>query len=245
MTASRTQEPTVVLVHGARADGSSWQRVIPILLDKGLSVVAVQNPTSSLSDDVAATTLALNAISGPVVLVGHSWGGAVITQAGTDPKVKALVFVAAFAPAAGETVGELVGKYPNPPALAKITDDGNGNLKLSAAGWIEDVGHDLPETEARVLAVLQPPLPAATFGEKVTQAAWETRPNWYIVSGDDRVVSVDLQREFADRMKAISSELRAGHLSLLSQPQAVADVIIQAVEQVAQAEIPAWRDGGG
>lgn len=245
MTASRTQEPTVVLVHGAWADGSSWQRVIPILLDKGLSVVAVQNPTSSLSDDVAATTLALNAISGPVVLVGHSWGGAVITQAGTDPKVKALVFVAAFAPAAGETVGELVGKYPNPPALAKITDDGNGNLKLSAAGWIEDVGHDLPETEARVLAVLQPPLPAATFGEKVTQAAWETRPNWYIVSGDDRVVSVDLQREFADRMKAISSELRAGHLSLLSQPQAVADVIIQAVEQVAQAEIPAWRDGGG
>lgn len=238
MTASRTQEPTVVLVHGAWADGSSWQRVIPILLDKGLSVVAVQNPTSSLSDDVAATTLALNAISGPVVLVGHSWGGAVITQAGTDPKVKALVFVAAFAPAAGETVGELVGKYPNPPALAKITDDGNGNLKLSAAGWIEDVGHDLPETEARVLAVLQPPLPAATFGEKVTQAAWETRPNWYIVSGDDRVVSVDLQREFADRMKAISSELRAGHLSLLSQPQAVAGVIIQAVEQVAQAENP-------
>jgi len=235
MATSPSTSPTVVLVHGAWADGSSWQRVVPILLSKSIPVVAVQNPTSSLTADVEATKVALNAIQGPVVLVGHSWGGAVITEAGNDPKVKALVYVAAFAPKSGETVGELVGKYPNPPGLSQISDDGAGNLKLSAQGWIEDVGQDLPEAEARVLSVLQPPLPASTFGEKITQAAWETRPNWYIVSTEDRVVSVELEREFAAQMKAKTIELKASHLSLLSQPDAVAAVIVEAVEHVASA----------
>lgn len=232
MTSTSAVSPTVVLVHGAWADGSSWQRVIPILLAHDIPVVAVQNPTSSLSDDVAATKVALDALQGPVVLVGHSWGGAVITEAGNDDKVKALVYVAAFAPAAGETVGELVGKYPNPPGLSKISDDGKGNLKLSAEGWVEDVGQDLPEAEARVLAVVQPPLPASTFGEKVGQAAWESRANWYVVSSEDRVVNVELERMFAQRMAATTSELKASHLSLLSQPQAVAAVIMEAVASV-------------
>ncbi|WP_204562118.1 alpha/beta fold hydrolase [Azospirillum palustre] len=228
-----TPMPTVVLVHGAWADGSSWQRVIPLLLEKNVPVVAVQNPTSSLADDVKATRQALAGIDGSVVLVGHSWGGAVITEAGNDPKVKALVYVAAFAPKAGETLGELVGAYPPPPGLGRIRDDGAGNLTLSVEGWIEDVASDLPEAEARVLAVLQPPLPGSTFGDKVTQAAWESRPNWYIVSADDRVVSVELEREFARRMGARTTELQASHLSLLSRPDAVAAVILEAVHSVA------------
>lgn len=228
-----TASPTIVLVHGAWADGSSWQRVIPILLDAGHTVIAVQNPTQSLAGDVAATRQVLDTIDGPVVLVGHSWGGAVITEAGNDPKVKALVYVAAFAPAAGEALGSLVGKYPNPPALGHIQDDGKGNLTLAVQGWVEDVANDLPEAEARVLAVVQPPLPASTFGDVIGQAAWEDRPSWYIVSTEDRVVSVALEREFAARMKATTTELAAGHLSLLSQPGAVAKVILEAARAVA------------
>jgi pimeloyl-ACP methyl ester carboxylesterase len=224
--------PTVVLVHGAWADGSSWQRVIPILLDKRLPVVAVQNPTSSLAADVAATKTVLDAIEGPVVLVGHSWGGAVITEAGNDPKVQALVYVAAFAPDAGETLGELVNAHPAPPGLSQVQDDGAGNLKLSIEGWINDVGQDLPDTETRVLSVLQPPLPASTFGDKVSAAAWRAKPCWYIVSAKDRVVSVELERMFAERMGATTSEVDASHLSILSQPTAVADVILEAVSHV-------------
>jgi pimeloyl-ACP methyl ester carboxylesterase len=233
MATHLTARPTVLLVHGAWADGSSWQRVIPLLLAKGIPVVAVQNPTSSLADDVAATRVALNEVEGPVVLVGHSWGGAVITEAGNDPKVKALVYVAAFAPAAGETLGELVNAHPAPPGLAEVRDDGAGNLKLSVEGWINHVAQDLPEAEARLLAVLQPPLPASTFGDRIGQAAWESRPSWYIVSREDRVVSVELERLFAERMGAKTTELNAGHLSLLSQPEAVATVIVEAVESLA------------
>lgn len=207
--------------------------MIPILLDAGHTVIAVQNPTQSLAGDVAATRQVLDTIDGPVVLVGHSWGGAVITEAGNDPKVKALVYVAAFAPAAGEALGSLVGKYPNPPALGHVQDDGKGNLTLAVQGWVEDVANDLPEAEARVLAVVQPPLPASTFGDVIGQAAWEDRPSWYIVSTEDRVVSVALEREFAARMKATTTELAAGHLSLLSQPWAVAKVILEAARAVA------------
>lgn len=224
--------PTVVLVHGAWADGSSWQRVIPFLLDKGVPVVAVQNPTSSLDADVAATKVVLDAIDGPVVLVGHSWGGAVITEAGNDPKVEALVYVAAFAPDAGETLGELVNAHPAPPGLSQVRDDGAGNLKLSVEGWIDDVGQDLPEAEARVLSVVQPPLPASTFGDKVSAAAWRAKPSWYVVSAQDRVVSVELERMFAERMGATTSEVDASHLSILSQPRAIAQIVLDAVSHV-------------
>lgn len=225
--------PTVVLVHGAWADGSSWRLVIPYLLSQGIPVVAVQNPTTSLAADVEATRIVLDSIQGDVVLVGHSWGGAVITQAGNDPKVKALVFVAALPPKVGESVGDLVGSHPSPPGLSQIVDDGHGHLKLSEVGWVNDVAQDLSEDEARVLAVLQPPLPTTTFGDKISKAAWETRPNWYIVSTDDRIVSVELERELAVRLKAKTTELKASHLSILSQPQAVADVILDAVRTVA------------
>ncbi|WP_416067243.1 alpha/beta fold hydrolase [Rhizobium sp. ZK1] len=228
MTSTSTK-PTVILVHGAWADGSSWQKVIPLLLKEGVPVIAVQNPTSSLADDAAATRRIMNSVEGPIVLVGHSWGGAVITEAGTDPKVKALVYVAAFAPNAGETVGDQVGRYPAPPGLSQIKNDGAGYLTLSEEGWINDVGQDLPKEEARVLAVLQPPLAASTFGDKVTEPAWVSRRTWYIVSTQDRVVSVDLERELAAAMGAKTTELAASHLSLLSMPEAVTSVILDAV----------------
>jgi pimeloyl-ACP methyl ester carboxylesterase len=221
--------PTVVLVHGAWADGSSWRLVIPHLLEKGIPVVAVQNPTTSLAEDIVATRRALAAIDGPVVLVGHSWGGAVITEAGSDPKVKALVYVAAFAPKAGESVGDEVGAHAAPPALSRIVDTGDGFLKLSEEGWINDVAQDLPAKEARLLSVVQTPLSKTTFGEKITEAAWGSRPSWYIVSAEDRAVSVELQRNLAVTMKAKTTELRASHMSLLSMPEAVAAVIVEAV----------------
>ncbi len=229
---STSRKPTVILVHGAWADGSSWQKVIPLLLKEEIPVIAVQNPTSSLADDADATRRIINSVDGPIVLVGHSWGGAVITEAGNDPKVKALVYVAAFAPKAGETVGEQVGRYPAPPGLSQIKNDGAGYLTLSEEGWVNDVGQDLPKEEARVLSVLQPPLAASTFGDKVTEAAWLSRPTWYIVSTEDRVVSVDLERELAAAMGATTTELAASHLSLLSMPEAVTSVILGAVAAV-------------
>lgn len=229
---STSPKPTVILVHGAWADGSSWQKVIPLLLKEEIPVIAVQNPTSSLADDAAATRRIMNSIEGPIVLVGHSWGGAVITEAGSDPKVKALVYVAAFAPKAGETVGDQVGRYPAPPGLSQIRNDGAGYLTLSEEGWMNDVGQDLPKEEARVLCVLQPPLAAGTFGDKVTEAAWVSRPAWYIVSTEDRVVSVELERELAAAMGATTTELAASHLSLLSMPEAVTSVILDAVAAV-------------
>lgn len=224
--------PTVVLVHGAWADGSSWNRVVPLLMRRGIPVLAVQNPTTSLAADVAATRRMLDTIDGPVVLVGHSWGGAVITEAGTDAKVKGLVFVAALPPDVGQSVGDLVGSHPAPPALDRIEDEGEF-LRMGLDGWVHDVAHDLPEEEARVLAAVQPPLAKATFGDRITQAAWRDRPNWFIVSTQDRAVSIDLQLELAAKMKATVVELPASHVSLLSMPQAVADVIAEAVESVA------------
>lgn len=229
MTDESIRDATVVLVHGAWGDGSGWRRVIPLLHEKGVFVRAVQNPTTSLAADVEATRLVLATIEGPVVLVGHSWGGTVITEAGDDPKVKALVFVAAFAPEIGQSTGDQVAAHPTPPGLSTVGLDANGAYLMSVEGWIHNVAPDLPEAEARTLHALQPPLGATTFSDKVTRTAWADRPNWYIVSTEDRAVSVELQRGLAERLQARTTELAAGHMSLLSQPRAVADVILEAV----------------
>ena len=142
--------------------------------------------------------------------------------------MKALVFVAAFAPNAGESVGDQVGAHAAPPELSRISEEGTDSLRMSVDGFVHDVAHDLPENETRVLAVVQAPLAKTTFGEKVTEAAWTARPNWHVVSNEDRAVSVELQRELAARMEAKTTELKASHMSLLSMPEAVADVILGA-----------------
>ncbi|WWS81621.1 alpha/beta hydrolase [Agrobacterium vitis] len=171
-------------------------------------------------------------MKGPVVLVGHSWGGTVITEAGNDPNVRALVYVAAFAPDAGQSTGDQVGAHEAPPGLTGVTDIGNGKLMMSVESWISNVAQDLPEGEARLLAAVQTPLGLPTFNDKVTQTAWSDRSTFYVVSTEDRAVSVELQRELAIKMTAKTTELHASHMSLLSAPAALAEVIYGAVMDV-------------
>jgi pimeloyl-ACP methyl ester carboxylesterase len=223
---------TVVLVHGAWADGSSWNKVIPLLQAKGLLVVAVQLPLTSIDDDLAVTRRMISTIEGPIVLVGHSWGGMAVTQAGDDPKVKALVYLSAFAPDIGESGSSLIGTHPAPPALSTVVTDSAGFTYQTAEGMISNVAPDLPEADARILAVTQARLAAVAFGQTTTVAAWKTKPSWFIVTIDDRVVSADLQRAEAERMAARVTILRASHMSLLSQPNKVAAVIEEAAEAI-------------
>jgi len=218
----------IVLVHGAFADGSSWAKVIPILQAKGYKVTAVQNPLTSLDDDVAATRRALALQDGPAILVGHSWAGVVITEAGTDAKVAGLVYVAAFGPDQGETVGELGKKYPPPPALAAPVADKDGFLSLSEDAVVKHFASDLPPGEARVVAATQGPINASAFGAQVSGVAWKTKPSWYVVATLDEAIAPDEERFFAKRMKATTTELKTSHVAMLSQPKAVAAVIMDA-----------------
>jgi pimeloyl-ACP methyl ester carboxylesterase len=230
--AAESAKPTIVLVHGAWADGSSWNKVIPLLQAKGYTVLAVQNPLTSLAADVAAVQQTLQSATAPVVLVGHSWAGTVITEAGNDPKVAALVYVAAFANNDGQSAGELVNAYAKTPALGTVRDDGHGFLYQTEQGVLENFAPDLPRTEAKTMAVTQGALAASTFGDKVTKAAWKTHPTWYIVSANDRVINPQLERDAARQMNAKTTVLQSSHVSLLSHPKEVAAVIEQAAESV-------------
>ena len=225
--------PTVILVHGAWADGSSWNRVISLLHEKGIPLLAVQLPLTSVADDLAATRRMMADVSGDVILVGHSWGGMAITQAGADPKVKALVYVSAFAPEIGETGSSLIAAHPTPPALSTIVTDSAGFVYQTAEGMTENIAPDLPKDESYVLAVIQGRLAGAAFGQTVTEAAWKTKPTWFIITTDDRVVSVELQTFEAERMKAKQTLIAASHMSLLSQPARIAEVIQEATRSVA------------
>src|SRR5262249_43295188 len=199
--ASAQAVKNVVLVHGAFVDGSSWSKVIPLLQAKGYNVTAVQIPLTSFADDVAATQRAIARLNGPVLLVGHSWAGVVITEAGMDPKVTGLVYVAAFAPDQGEQVGELGKKYPPPPALASPNVDDKGFLTLSPDAF-KKFGSDLPASEALVAAATQGPINSSAFTAQVSGVAWKTKPSWYIVSTLDQAIAPDEERVFAKRMKA-------------------------------------------
>ena len=218
----------IVLVHGAFADGSSWGKVIPILQARGYNVTAVQNPLTPFADDVAATNRALALQTGPVILVGHSWGGVVITEAGLDPKVVGLVYVAAFAPDAGEVVGNIGKAYPPPPSFAAPIVDKQGFMTLPVDAFVKHFASDLPAAEARVLAATQGPISAAAFGTKVSTVAWKTKPSWYIVSKLDGAIAPDEERFFAKRAKATTTELSASHVPMLSKPTEVAAVIMDA-----------------
>jgi pimeloyl-ACP methyl ester carboxylesterase len=222
---------TVVLVHGAWADGSSWNKVIPLLQAKGLPVIAVQIPLTSVGDDAAATGRIIAATDGPIVLVGHSWGGMAITQTGNDPKIAALVYLSAFAPDIGESGSSLISAHPAPPALSTVVTDSAGFVYQTAEGMLANVAPDLPAAEARVLAVTQGRLAATAFGQPVTVAAWRTKPCWFIMTANDRVVSAELQAMEAKRMQARTTVLQSSHMSLLSQPAEVAAVIEAAAAQ--------------
>jgi pimeloyl-ACP methyl ester carboxylesterase len=226
-TAPRPQVHNVVLVHGAWADGSSWAEVIARLQAKGLHVTAVQNPLTSLQDSVAETRRALALQDGPTVLAAHSWAGTVISEVGTDPKVTALVYVAARAPDANEDFVALSGKYPAGPARAGVQEH-DGFTRLSEQAFINDFANGVPRDKAEVLFAEQGPTAASLFAERTTQAAWHTKPSWYAVSKNDRTINPDLERFLAARMKATTIELDAGHLSLVSHAKEIADLILAA-----------------
>jgi pimeloyl-ACP methyl ester carboxylesterase len=217
----------VVLVHGAYADGSSWSEVIPRLQAAGLHVTAVQNPLTSLDDDVAAVQRVLAMQDGPTVLVGHSWAGTVISQAGIDPKVAALVYVAARAPDAGEDYGALAGRFPAAPASSGLEKTG-GFGQLSEAAFIRDFASDLPVEKARALYAVQGRIADTLFASRTTVAAWHNKPTWYAVSTQDRTTNPDLERFLAKRMGAHTIELKSSHLSLVSHSAEIAQLIIDA-----------------
>jgi pimeloyl-ACP methyl ester carboxylesterase len=222
----------VVLVHGTWADGSSWSRVIPLLEAQGLTVMAVQNPLTSLGDDVAATKRAIERMNGPVLLVGHSWGGVVITEAGNHTSVAGLVYVAAAAPDEGQSFLELVATAASTPGNDEIRPDAYGFVSMSAKGIHEDFAQDLPESERSLLIATQGPQAFPALQEKITRAAWKTKPSWYIVAANDRMINPDLERTLAKKLKATTTELDSSHVAMLSQSDKVAAVIIDAARQV-------------
>ncbi|WP_083968686.1 alpha/beta fold hydrolase [Hyalangium minutum] len=217
----------VVLVHGAWADGSSWSEVIQRLQAAGLQVTSVQNPLTSLADSVAATRRALAVQKGPTVLVAHSWGGTVISEVGTDPKVTALVYVAARAPDAGEDFVALSQKYPTTPVRAGVQER-EGFTTISEDPFLKYFANGVSREKAKILYAVQQPAAASLFAEKTTAAAWHSKPSWYAVSKQDQTIAPDLQRFLAHRMNASTVELEAGHLSLVSHPQDIAKLILAA-----------------
>lgn len=226
--------PSVVIVHGAFADGSDWAKVVPYLQAEGVAVTVVQNPLTSLTDDVAATQRALNNQSGNVVLVGHSWGGTVISEAGAHEKVSALVYVAAFAPDAGQISGEQGKGAPTPPGISQIKADGNGFLYLTPEGMAKDFAQDLPAAQTAVMSATQGPIKASAFDDRTTVAAWKTKPSWYLLASEDRMIHPDVQRSAAKRIGATLTELRTSHVPQQSQPAEVAKVILKAVSSVGE-----------
>lgn len=221
---------TVVLVHGAFADGSSWNKVIPLLKKAGLKVVAVQNPLDTLENDVAFTDRAIANAEGPVVLVGHSYGGAVITQAGVNPKVHSLVYVAAYAPEVGQSVLDTQKPYPDAPGRPFIVKDDAGYLKFTEEGIFHYFAPDLPRDEQELIAATQGAFGVKAISTPLTQAAWHTVPSFEVVSTDDRVIQPQLQRDQVKRLKATAVEVAASHVVMLSHPDVVARLIIEAAK---------------
>jgi pimeloyl-ACP methyl ester carboxylesterase len=226
-TAAPAAARNVVLVHGAWADGSSWAEVIPLLQAAGLKVTAVQNPLTSLADSVAATRRALALQDGPTVLAAHSWGGTVLSETGTDPKVTALVYVAARAPDADEDFVALSGKFPAGAVRAGVQEH-DGFTRLSEDSFLKYFANGVARKKAAVLYAVQEPTSASLFGERTTAAAWHTKPSFYAVSKLDQTINPELERFLAKRMNATTVEVEAGHLSLVSHPKEVANLILAA-----------------
>ena len=217
----------VLLVHGAWEDGTSWYKVIPMLEAKGLHVVAVQIPLTSFADDVAATQRAIALEDGPVLLVGHSYAGAVITEAGTDAKVAGLVYVSAVAPDKGESAFGLITSVPTPVG-AELRPDKSGFLKLTPKGIAEDVAQDLSAQEIAIATATQIPTSVGAMKGEVTVPAWKSKPSWYIIAGNDRTISPQLEAAEAKKIGATTSTVASSHVIMLAQPAKVADVVVKA-----------------
>ena len=218
----------VVLVHGAYADGSGWNEVIARLQKAGMHVTSVQNPLTSLADDAEATRRILALQDGPTILVGHSWAGTVISETGNDPKVAALVYVAARAPDVGEDYGALAARFPATPASAGLVKSADGFAQLSEQAFVRDFAGDLDPAQARVLYASQGRISQTLFAGRTTQAAWKNKPSYYAVSRDDRTTSPELERFVAARMGAKTIELASSHVSMISHPDEIANLILEA-----------------
>ena len=225
LMAQGTPVRNVVLVHGAFADGSSWSKVIPLLQAKGLHVTSVSIPLTSFTDDLAATKRAIAAEDGPVILVGHSYGGVVITEAGNDPKVVGLVYVAAFAPDTNQSITEISKPFPPPPGLNMVKPLTDGFILLTPEGIGTAFAQDLTKEEKALILAVQPQTAGAIFGAKPTGAAWHDKPTWYIVSGNDRMIAPEQEKSMAKQMNATTTVLLSSHVAMLSHPREVAKVI--------------------
>ncbi|EHQ28924.1 alpha/beta hydrolase [Mucilaginibacter paludis] len=221
---SSSTKPTIILVHGIWADGSSWSDEIAALQAKGYDVVSVQNPLTSLADDVAATKRAIDRAPGKVILVAHSWGGYVITQAGNDPKVLGLVYIAALVPEVGETLPALSGNAAA-TELVRYVRPFNGFLYLSKDGIDHIFGGDLTTKQQGIAYATQLPAAQSLFTDKVENAAWKTKPSWYVVATADKAINPDLERFMAKRIKAKTTEIDASHAVILSHPKEITDLI--------------------
>ncbi len=226
-------KPSMVLVHGAFADGSSWRNVIRILQRDGFFVTAVQIGENSLAEDIATTQRVLDAQKGPVILVGHSYGGAVITGAAVDhSNVKALVYVSAFAPDKNEPIGALLGRFPPTLLATALVPDAAGFLYINRTLFREVFAADVNSVDADIMAATQRPINSAIFGQSVTDAAWKTIPSWFLVTTKDNAVNPDLQRFEAQRMHATTVEFSGSHATIVSHPKVVTDLIEQAAQSV-------------
>jgi pimeloyl-ACP methyl ester carboxylesterase len=226
--ASAAPARNVVLVHGAWADGSSWSKVIPLLQAAGLHVTSVQNSLSTLAEADTDARRAIAAQDGPTILVGHSWSGTVVSDVGGDPKVTALVYVAARAPAAGENFLKLQSQYPSTPVRAGQITSSDGYTTLSQPAFLDDFANGVPRRDALVLYAVQGPTKASLFTEHTTATAWQMKPTYYAVSKQDRTIAPEFERFLARRMNAETIEVDAGHLSMVTHPQEIANLIIRA-----------------
>jgi pimeloyl-ACP methyl ester carboxylesterase len=237
-THAQTQQgpvKNIVLVHGAFADGTCWAKVIPILEKRGFHVVAVQNPLTSLSDDVNATRRIIAMQDGPVILVGHSWGGAVITEVGDDPKVVGLVYVAAWMPEIGTSANQTSEPFGPTPVLKQIKVDAQHFASLSEEGVINDFADGLPMSERRLVLAVQGQTYGPMFDEKLTHAAWKSKPSWHVISMNDHTLSPAMEEDAAKRSGGVAVKLPTCHVAMLQEPQKVADLITEAANGAAKA----------
>ncbi|WP_409977652.1 alpha/beta hydrolase [Pantoea vagans] len=221
----------IVLVHGAFADGSSWSAVIERLQDKGYHVAAVQNPLTSLQDDVDATQRVIARQHGDVLLVGHSWAGAVVTQAGNNEKVRGIVYLSALVPDSGESVCDLLNRLGSP--MQGMTPDSHGLIWLdSPAAFQHVMAADVASDEVEKLAAVQQPIAASAFNDKIKHAAWKGKPSWYLLTQNDNALPYKVQKKIAAQTGSVTKTLHSSHLSLISHPDDVATFITKAAKSL-------------
>ena len=218
----------VVLVHGAFVDSSGWRAVTEILQRDGYSVSIVQQPQTSFADDVAATKRVIDGVKAPLILVGHSYGGAIITEAGNDPQVRALVYISAFQPDVGESLGSLL--HRTPPPANSIIPAGEGFLIIDPKVFHADFAADLPAKDANFMAISQAPVSASAISATIANAAWRQKPSWYAVATEDRQINPDLERFMAKRAGSTTIEVKGSHAIYASQPAIVAELIEKAAK---------------